>query len=218
MRAAAVRARPGKAGTGEADKRRRKPYRAEMLFSPVRRAGSGLLYALALEHGEEAGSLVVHFLLRVETRLVLGAVVLRPRTAVVEVAPAGWVRGRRYVSGDNYALPLALLLGVGDRDCREQRGGVGVAWIAIERRLVGDLHDLAQIHHGHPVRDVLDHGEVVGYEDVGQVEFPLEVLQQVDDLRLDRDVECADRLVADDQARVERDGPRDPDPLPLAAR
>src|ERR671912_462969 len=138
------RARPGKAGTGEAemlrarvedpkraDKRRRKPERAEMLFSPLRRACSGLLYALALEHGEEAGSLVVHFLLRVETRLVLGAVVLRPRTAVVEVAPAGRVRGRWHVSGDDHALALALLLGVGDRDGREQRGGVGVARLAV---------------------------------------------------------------------------------------
>src|ERR687897_2772670 len=166
-----------------------------MLFSAVRRACFGLLYALALEHGEEAGSLVVHYLLRVETRLVLGAVVLRPRTAVVEVAPAGRVRGRWYVSGDDHALALTLLLRVGDRDGREQRGGVGVARLAVERRLVGDLHDLAEIHHGHPVRDVLDYGEVVGDEDVGEVELLLEVLQKVDDLRLDRDVERRDGLV-----------------------
>src|SRR5215203_2295706 len=189
-----------------------------MLFDLVRRAGTWFLYPLILKHGEEAGSLMVIFLLRVEARLVLGAVVLRPRTAVVEVAPAGRVRGRWHVSSDDHALALALLLGVGDRDGREQRGGVGVARLAVERRPVGDLHDLAEIHHGHPVRDVLDHGEVVGYEDVGEVERLLEVLQQVDDLRLDRDVKRRDGLVADDQARVERDGPGHPDPLPLATR
>src|SRR5215203_1841489 len=189
-----------------------------MLFDLVRRAGTWFLYPLILKHGEEAGSLMVIFLLRVEARLVLGAVVLRPRTAVVEVAPAGRVRGRWHVSSDDHALALALLLGVGDRDGREQRGGVGVARLAVERRPVGDLHDLAEIHHGHPVRDVLDYGEVVGYEDVGEVELLLEVLQQVDDLSLDRDVQCRDGLVADDQARVERDGPGHPDPLALAAR
>src|SRR5215208_3551260 len=102
-----------------------------MLFSLVRRAGSWFLYALALEHREEAGSPVIHFLLRVETRLVLGAVVLRPRTAVVEVAPAGRVRGRWHVSGDDHALALALLLGVGDRDGREQRSSVGVTRLAV---------------------------------------------------------------------------------------
>src|SRR5215218_2482591 len=198
--------------------RRRKPERAETLFGPVRRAGSWFLYALALEHREEAGSPVILFLLRVETRLVLGAVVLRPRTAGVEVAPAGWVGGRRHVSGENHALALALLLWVGDRDCREQRGGVGVARLAVERRLVGDLHDLVEVQHGDPVRDVFDHGEVVGYEDVGEVEFLLQVLQKVDDLRLDRDVQSRDWLVADDQARVESDGPCHPDPLPLSAR
>src|SRR5215218_5379178 len=65
---------------------------------------------------------------------------------------------------------------------------------------------------------MLDHGEVVGYEDVGEVELLLQVLQQVDDLRLDRDVQSRDWLVADDQARVESDGPCHPDPLPLSAR
>jgi hypothetical protein len=36
---------------------------------------------------------------------------------------------------------------------------------------------------------VADHGEVVRDEEVGEVELLLEVLQQVDDLRLDGDVE-----------------------------
>ena len=54
-------------------------------------------------------------------------------------------------------------------------------------------------------------------EDVGQVELALEILQQVEDLRLHRDVERRDRLVADDQLRLERERARDADPLALAA-
>jgi hypothetical protein len=46
---------------------------------------------------------------------------------------------------------------------------------------------------------------------------PLEVAQQVEDRRLDRDVERRDRLVAHDQSRLGREGPRDADPLLLAA-
>ena len=46
----------------------------------------------------------------------------------------------------------------------------------------------------------------------------LQVAQQVEDLRLDRDVERRHRLVADDQLRLERERPRDADPLALAAR
>ena len=45
----------------------------------------------------------------------------------------------------------------------------------------------------------------------------LQRLEQVDDLRANRHVERRDRLVEDDQLRVERERPRDADALPLAA-
>ncbi len=87
------------------------------------------------------------------------------------------------------------------------------------QRLGGrELDDLAEVHDRDPVRDLADDREVVGDEDVGQVEVVLEVLQQVEDLRLNRDVERRHRLVADDQLRLQRDRAGDADPLPLAAR
>ena len=51
----------------------------------------------------------------------------------------------------------------------------------------------------------------------GDAELVLEVLEQVDDLGLDRDVERRDRLVADDQLRAQGDRPGDADALALAA-
>ena len=65
---------------------------------------------------------------------------------------------------------------------------------------------------------MLDHGEVVGDEQVGQAELRLQVDQQVDHLGLDRDVERRDRLVADDQLGADRERARDAEPLALAAR
>ena len=44
-----------------------------------------------------------------------------------------------------------------------------------DRLLVADLDDPAEVHHGDPRRDVPDHGEVVGDEDVGQAEAALQV-------------------------------------------
>ena len=64
----------------------------------------------------------------------------------------------------------------------------------------------------------MDDVEVVGDEDVGQPEVALQVGQQVQDLRLHGDVERRDRLVADDQLRLEREGAGDPDALSLPAR
>ncbi len=47
--------------------------------------------------------------------------------------------------------------------------------------------------------------------------FCLQISEQVDDLRLDRNVERRDRLVEHHELGVERQGPGDADPLPLAA-
>ena len=82
---------------------------------------------------------------------------------------------------------------------------------------VGDLGDLAQVHHEHTVRDVADDVEVVRDEDVREPEVALQVLEQVEDLRLHRDVQRRDGLVADDELRVDRERAGDTDPLPLPA-
>ena len=61
------------------------------------------------------------------------------------------------------------------------------------------------------------HREIVRDEQVGQAEPLLQVLQQVDDLRLDRHVERRDRLVADDELGLDGQRAGDADALALAA-
>ena len=84
--------------------------------------------------------------------------------------------------------------------------------------LRADLDDLAEVHHRHAVGDVPHDRQVVRDEDVREAEIALQRLEEVDHLRADRDVERGNRLVEDDQLRVQGEGPRDPDPLPLSAR
>ena len=65
--------------------------------------------------------------------------------------------------------------------------------------------------------DVLDDGEIVGDEEVREPELVLQVLQQIDDLRLHGDVERGDRLVEHEELRIRRQRARDADALPLPA-
>jgi hypothetical protein len=60
------------------------------------------------------------------------------------------------------------------------------------------------------------HGEIVRDEQVRQTAPFLQVMQQVDHLRLHGDIQGTDRLIADDEPRLDREGPRDADPLALA--
>ena len=57
----------------------------------------------------------------------------------------------------------------------------------------------------------------MGDEQVGQPELVLKFLEQVDDLRLHRDVQRRHRLVGDDQFGLQGQRPGDADPLALPA-
>ena len=64
---------------------------------------------------------------------------------------------------------------------------------------------------------MLHNGKVVGNEQVRIPELRLQVLHQIDDLRLDGNIQCRDRFIANDEFRVERHGTGDADALPLPA-
>ena len=81
----------------------------------------------------------------------------------------------------------------------EQPLRVGVARGAVElghRRL---LHLAARVHHHHPLGHLGDDAEIVRDQDDGGADLGLQVLHQVEDLRLDGDVERRGRLVGDQQ-------------------
>src|SRR6266511_1955008 len=80
------------------------------------------------------------------------------------------------------------------------------------------LDDLAEIHDSNAVGHMLDNSQIVADEEQREAELPLQILQQIDDLRLDGDVERRDRLVADDQFGFRGERPGDADALALAAR
>ena len=81
----------------------------------------------------------------------------------------------------------------------------------------GQLHHVAQVHHGDAVGDVLDDVQIVGDEQVGQAQLLLQIVKQVDNLGLDGHVQGGDGLVADDEFRLDGQGPGNADALALAA-
>ena len=133
----------------------------------------------------------------------------------MEAAPGGRVDRARHVTAQNDPLLLEAGVRLGHR--RQQRLGIGVLRPQEQVGAVADFDDLAEIHHGDAVTDVLDDGDVVRDEQIGEAELLLQIAQEVDDLRLHRDVERRHRLVADDEARIERQGAGDADPLALTA-
>src|SRR5262245_60510805 len=129
------------------------------------------------------------------------------RTTRMERAPRGQAGQVRWLAGERLQRLLAAEL----RHRPEQRARVRVPGGVEElphRRL---LDDLAGIHHGDAVAHLRDDAEVVRHEDEGHARLSLDVLEQVEVLRLDRHVEVRRGLVGDDEPRPagQRDGPDD---------
>jgi len=147
--------------------------------------------------------------------LLLRAAWLSVAAARVELAARGRVCRARHVPREDDARLDHVR--VGAWHCRQQGLGVGVFRLTVNARRSRKFHDVAQVHHGDAVADILDYGQVVRHEEISQGEGLLQVVQQVEHLRLDRHVQRRDRFVADDQFRAQRQGAGDPDPLTLTA-
>ncbi len=112
---------------------------------------------------------------------------------------------------------MAGTVGIRYRDGRQQGFGIGVEGVAVQRVPVAQLDDAAQIHHRHPIGDVLDHRQVVRHEQQRQLQLRLQFPEQVEYLCLYRDVQRRHRFVGDDEVGTEDQGPGDADPLPLTS-
>ena len=126
-----------------------------------------------------------------------------------------------------HAQILGLEDGLGFGVCRRRRAlgfrcdemlGVGVLRGGEDFARLAPLDDLAAIHDADPVGHLPHDAEIVGDEQHRHVELGLELEQEVEDLRLDRDVERGRRLVGDEEIGFVGERHGDHDALPLPAR
>ena len=131
-----------------------------------------------------------------EHRLLTGALLTGMGAACVEAASGRGRDGVGYVSvqGNAGNVPLS---GVRNGISAEQRLGIKMEGMVEQLAGLCQLHDLAQLHDSHTVADVLDGTQAVGDEQIGQPQLLLDLLKQVQDLRLYGHVQGGDGLVAD---------------------
>src|SRR5262249_32809619 len=150
-----------------------------------------------------------------DLRLLLRAALGRTRAARAEPASGRRVeRGWNLTADAGKLLGLGLGIGHGDRGEQGRRVWVPRRPEQVVRRT--DLAQLAEIHHRDEVAHVLHDGKIMRDEDHRQAVARLQLVEEVDDLRLHRDIKSGDGLVADDELRFHRDRPSDRDALALA--
>ena len=149
------------------------------------------------------------------------AVVAHAGTEVVaaraEVAALGPLVRQRQLAADRHQRARGLV-GAGQRDRGEQAARVGMAHLVEHLLDRADLDRLARVHHADPIAGLEDQAEVVRDVDHRGAEARADLLDQLDDAGLDRDVERGRRLVEQQQRRVRQQRHRDHHALLLAAR
>ena len=82
---------------------------------------------------------------------------------------------------------------------------------------VCQFHNVPEVHDADPVGDVFHNGHIVGNEKVSQVLLFLEILQEIQYLRLDRNIQCGDCFITDHKPRLNSKRTCDPATLTLPA-
>src|SRR5450759_571296 len=164
---------------------------------------------------EVAGSHVAGPLL-LKGRDLAPATVDRERAPSVEPATERYLSRAGDVALEDHPLPSLLDGGIGHWDGGQQSARVRMQRLGVEPVTGRHLDEGAQVHHRDPVADVADDAQVVGHEQVGEVELFAQPIEQVEHLGLDRHVQCRHCLVQDDEVRLYRQCASDPNALPLA--
>ena len=135
--------------------------------------------------------------------------------ARVEVAAGRRVQEAGRIPGNRDQLGAGVTGDLGH--AREQPPRVGHLRVGQDLGGLAVLHGPAAVHHQGVVGHLGHHAQVVGDDDDRGVELLLEVLEQVEDLRLDGHVQRRGRLVGDQHGRVVDQPHRDHRALPHAA-
>ena len=97
---------------------------------------------------------------------------------------------------------FTVVIQIRRRNRRKQCLRIWMGRMRIKLLCRSQLYHIAQIHHADTVADVLDNAQVMRNEQIGQVFLLLQIQKQVDHLRLNRNVQRRNGLVANDEFRL----------------
>ena len=92
-----------------------------------------------------------------------------------------------------------------------------MGWIGEEGLRRAEFHEPTGVHHGEAIGEACHHAQVVGDQQHGHAELGAQASQELEDLRLDRDVKRRGGFVGDQQARLTTEGHGDHRALAHAA-
>ena len=107
--------------------------------------------------------------------------------------------------------------GLEARHLAQQRLSVGMIRLLEQGIGVRAFHDPPEIHDDDTVAQMLHYAQIMADEQVGECQTLAQIHEEIENLRLNGNIQSGYRLVTDDELRLDREGAGDPDPLALTA-
>ena len=117
--------------------------------------------------------------------------------------------------GDKFSVTFKR--GIGQRHGGQQTLRVRVERVCKNLLSVGSLDEIALVQDADTVGNVFDHAQIVRDKKASTLGFFLNILEQIDDLRLNRNVKGGNAFVGDNELRFHDKGAGNPDTLTLTA-
>ena len=122
--------------------------------------------------------------------------------AACKAAARSAVDGASHLALQRKDLFASFLLRIRDRDRRQKSLGIGMLRIAVKLVTGSQLYDMSHVHNTDTVGNMFYHRKIVSDKEIGQTQLFLKLDQQIDNLRLNRNIQCGDRLITDNKFRI----------------
>ena len=129
---------------------------------------------------------------------------------------AGWrIYRTRYITLQHN--PAFFRIEIYYRNSRKQRLGIGVLSMSIQLISISQFNNPPQIHNRDTVSDIFNNTQIMGNKNIGNTALFFQIHQQIQYLCLDRNIQCRNCLIRNNQLRIKTERPCNTDALPLPA-
>jgi len=143
------------------------------------------------------------------------ATLFSDRASGMKAASAGGIDRRGHIASQNDSFLSNRW--IRNRDGADQSLRIGMFRAPADLFRGADFHKLSEVHYADSPRELLDHGDGMAYEKIGESKLPLKFQQQVRDLCLDGNIQRRHGFVGNNELWIQSQRASDPDALPLAA-
>ena len=123
-------------------------------------------------------------------------------TSCMESATGRWIDRTWDFSRHRHSGPGTGQFRIRDRNCCQKRLRIWVQRLRTQFIAFCQLHHTSKIHDTNSIRYVPDHRNIMSNKQIRKTQLILQIFHHINYLRLNRNIQCRNRLITDNKLRI----------------